>query len=265
MQTPEHALTVIKRHYREGERLDVAGLNQITVLVDRSQTALTEVGLNVWRAGLEGPPHFHDGKEQIFFVLGGRGTVTVSGERFPVKPNDLVYVPVGAMHQTVVESSEPLAYLLFNAFTDPSKEGQASFAEHIAEAKHERRRQADQAARGVPSDWSRAPARGRHVVFDPITTPLSAGAAECLPLLERELTQRSSACLIQQTGSRRVLEGADVERTLLAVAGEGAVRVGGERWPVGVGHVLFVPAGHEVITEAGQAGLAVLCLSTFLS
>ncbi|MBM4144343.1 MAG: hypothetical protein FJ225_12235 [Lentisphaerae bacterium] len=67
---------MIHKRYDEGERLDVAGLNEITVLIDRSLTARTEVGLNSWVPGQDGPPHRHEAKEQIFFVTaasrGGR-------------------------------------------------------------------------------------------------------------------------------------------------------------------------------------------------
>ena len=59
---------MICRNYKEGEKLKVADLNEIVVLIDRSETALTEVGLNTWRANLTGPVHIHDQKEQIFFV-----------------------------------------------------------------------------------------------------------------------------------------------------------------------------------------------------
>jgi len=38
----QHTRQVICRHFQDGQELDVAGLNRITVLVDRSQTALTE-------------------------------------------------------------------------------------------------------------------------------------------------------------------------------------------------------------------------------
>jgi len=47
---------MICRNYHTGQKLDVAGLNEITVLIDRSETQLTEVGWNSWRKGLEGPP-----------------------------------------------------------------------------------------------------------------------------------------------------------------------------------------------------------------
>jgi mannose-6-phosphate isomerase-like protein (cupin superfamily) len=252
------------RDYRDSERLDVAGLNEITVLIDRSQTALTEVGLNVWYAGLEGPPHFHEGKEQVFFVTSGDGTVTVAGEAFHVKPNDLVYIPTGAMHRTVVEAEEPLTYLLFNAFRDATKEGQASFAEHIAEAKHMRCRQADQAALGAAIDWSRTMEKGQHITVDLNTAQCHSDSVGVVPVLDPGETHRCAVDLIvQQAGQRRTIEiRRDSEETLFFLSGSGTVYVDDERWVVAAGDVMYVPYGRTVTTETGDAGLGFLCLST---
>ena len=65
---------MLHRYYKDGQKLDVAGLNQITVLIDRSETELTEVGLNEWRPKLDGPPHKHDEKDQIFYISSGEGS-----------------------------------------------------------------------------------------------------------------------------------------------------------------------------------------------
>jgi mannose-6-phosphate isomerase-like protein (cupin superfamily) len=250
--------------YRDSERLDVAGLNQITVLIDRSQTVLTEVGLNVWYAGLEGPPHFHDGKEQVFLVISGNGTVTVAGESFPVKPNDLVYIPTGAMHRTGVEPEEPLTYLLFNAFRDADKEGHASFAEHIAEAKHMRRQQADQAALGAAIDWSRTVEKGRHIAVDLNTVHPHPDGVGIVPLLDPTETHRCAVDLVvQQAGQRRTIEiRKDAEKTLYFLSGSATVYVDDKRWSVAVGDVMYIPYGRPLITETGITGLDFLCLST---
>lgn len=250
--------------YRDSERLDVAGLNQITVLIDRSQTVLTEVGLNVWYAGLEGPPHFHDGKEQVFLVISGNGTVTVAGESFRVKPNDLVYIPTGAMHRTFVEPKEPLTYLLFNAFKDADKEGHASFAEHIAEAKHMRRQQADQAARGAAIDWSRTMEKGRHIAIDLNTVHPHPDGVGIVPLLDPTETHRCAVDLVvQQAGQRRTIEiRKDAEKTLYFLSGSATVYVDDKRWSVAVGDVMYIPCGRALAAETGIAGLDFLCLST---
>ena len=59
----------------EGGLLDAAGLNTIRVVLDRSETARTEIGLETWRAGLIGPPHKHDTREQVLLVTSGRARV----------------------------------------------------------------------------------------------------------------------------------------------------------------------------------------------
>ena len=60
---------MINRYRKDGQKLDVAGLNEITVLIDRTESELTEVALNEWRSGLEGPPHSHAEKDQIFYIV----------------------------------------------------------------------------------------------------------------------------------------------------------------------------------------------------
>ena len=135
---------MICRRYNQGQRLDVAGLNQIVVVIDRSETARTELGLNTWRAGLSGPRHCHAEKEQTFFVTSGRGWVVVGDEKREVREGDVVFVPAGVEHQTVAADDKPLQYLLYNAFLSETKEGHRTFAEHIEKVKATRRAQADQ-------------------------------------------------------------------------------------------------------------------------
>ena len=137
---------MIHRRYNEGELLDVAGLNTIRVVLDRSETARTEIGLETWRAGLVGPPHKHARKEQVFLITAGSGRVRVGGQEHPVRKGDVIFVPAGVEHQTMASPEEALEYLLFNAFLSDDKEGHATFAEHIEKVKATRRAQADSAA-----------------------------------------------------------------------------------------------------------------------
>lgn len=137
---------MICRRYDEGPPLSVAGLNEIVVIVDRSETARTEVALNTWRAGLVGPPHKHDQKEQTFFVTAGCGWVVVNGEKREVRQGDVIFVPAGVEHQTIAAPEADLQYLLYNAFLSEEKEGHTTFAEHIEKVKATRRAQADRAA-----------------------------------------------------------------------------------------------------------------------
>jgi quercetin dioxygenase-like cupin family protein len=87
---------MIHRPCRTGQKLDVAGLNEIIVIIDRSETELTEVGMNSWAPGLDGPPHAHEHKEQTLFILEGAGQFTVAAQTEPAAAGEVVFVPRSA-------------------------------------------------------------------------------------------------------------------------------------------------------------------------
>ena len=264
-------LQVVKSSTGDGQRLDVAGLNEITVLIDRSRTALTEVGINRWHSGLEGPPHFHDSKEQIFYVLNGTATITVGRDAYRVRPGDLIYVPRGTMHRTVVDAGKELVYLLFNAFSDEEKEGHASFADHIAKVKQTRRRQADEAADGAAVDWVRSDGNGIHVAAESDATEVSETATRLVnirSLIAASATFRCSADLVRLAANGRWLHdlmgNTPVEKTHYVLEGAATVRVDGEAWPVTAGDLIYVPEGRNVTIESGDGGVELLSLQTFV-
>lgn len=170
---------MIHRRYSQGERLDVAGLNEITVLIDRSLTACTEVGLNSWVPGQNGPPHRHEAKEQIFFVTSGTGAVRVGDETFRVQPKDFIYVPAGMEHQSIAAGPGPLQYLLFTeVFTGFGERGVPS--DRVALATIEEVR--EYLSAGVPV--------GRHLA-DQLMIPMAlagGGTFRTLPPTRHSLT-----------------------------------------------------------------------------
>jgi len=261
---------MIHRPYNEGERLDVAGLNEITVLVDRSQTARTEVGMNSWQPGHDGPPHRHEAKEQIFFVIAGAGTVRVGGETYSVQPQDFIYVPAGVEHQTVAAGPGPLQYLLYNAFLSEDKEGHATFAEHIAAVKHIRRAQADRqdvAADGGPAAPAASTRRGKHVRGLLDGKRYDFGANTTHLLLDRSETVRCEAAIVSWPpgGTGPMVSHKEKEQTFFVLEGSGKVTVDGETRPITVGDVVFVPWKAPHTTEAGAAPLVYLCINTIVT
>ena len=52
-----------------------------------------------------GPYHYHPNADNIWFVLGGEGEVTVDGERFPVGPGDMLCLAPGERHD--IENTGP--------------------------------------------------------------------------------------------------------------------------------------------------------------
>ena len=261
---------MIKRRYDQGEQLDVAGLNEITVLIDRSCTALTEVGMNSWQPGHDGPPHRHEAKEQIFFVIAGAGTVRVGGETYGVQPQDFIYVPAGVEHQTIAAGPGPLQYLLYNAFLSEDKEGHATFAEHIAAVKQIRRAQADRqdanAGRKAapPSDPAR---RGKHVrgLLDGKLYDFGANTTHLL--LDRSEALRCEAVIVSwPPGSKgAMVSHKEKEQTFFVLEGSGKVTVDGETRSITVGDVVFVPWKAPHTTEAGAAPLVYLCINTIVT
>jgi mannose-6-phosphate isomerase-like protein (cupin superfamily) len=63
----------------------------------RNQT-LAEARLHV---GAATTPHYHPKTEEIYYILEGRGRMTVGQETAEVGPGDAVAIPPGARHQMV--------------------------------------------------------------------------------------------------------------------------------------------------------------------
>ena len=259
---------MICRHYTEGQKLNVADLNEITVLIDRSETELTEVGLNTWRKGLEGPPHSHEAKEQIFYVTAGEGVVVVGDARHAVKPGSLVHVPVGVLHQTAVTGSQALSYLLFNAFLDAGKEGHASFADHIEKVKATRKQQA--AAGRTGSGGARPPSAsaeaGKHIPNVREGRVFDFGSNTSTLLLERNETSRSEVTLVTWPKGNKgaMVAHKEKEQTFFVLEGQGQVTVAEETKRVGPGDVVFVPRQAPHTTAATESELTYLCFNTLV-
>lgn len=255
--------SMIHRNCRLGEKLDVAGLNEITVLIDRSQTELTEVAMNSWSPGLDGPPHAHDRKEQNFFVTAGRGLVRIGAESFPAEPGDYFHVPAGVVHQTVNRQPEQrLDYFLFNAFLDAGKEGHASFADHIDQVREIRRRQAErQSAAADPALGSGGGRRpGKRVAT-------GGSTAARLVLVDRREAERCEAILFQVPAGGEMPSLADPakEQTLLVLEGSARVTLSGQPVAIAAGEVLFVPRAQAIAGTAGAGGLRLVSFGTVVT
>lgn len=231
------------------------------MLVDRSETNLTEVAVNFWRQGLTGPPHSHDKKEQVFFVTDGSGVVNVGKESHQVRPGSLLYIPAGIIHQSVTTVSS-LTYLLFNAFLEPTKEGCSSYREHIHQVKAIRQQQAAAAANKAwfdPSESEAISAKKPSATTDP-------GGFTSAVLLARGQTE---ACEVERIGlsqgEHQTTHYSDREQTLFVLSGSGTMVVDGQTVPIKPGAVIFIPTNFSLSLTAGIDGLAYLSLSTFAS
>jgi mannose-6-phosphate isomerase-like protein (cupin superfamily) len=246
---------MIHRSSTEGQKLDVAGLNEITVLIDRSETELTEVAMNSWSPGLDGPPHAHEHKEQMFFVTAGRGSVKIGPETFPAQPGDLFYVPAGTRHQTINETQQRLEYFLYNGFLDENKEGHASFADHIAKVKETRREQAAAQRADVAGAGTIAVDRAGKRIR--VSDAQISGT-----LLDRGDTQRAEAEYLSLHATvSSTIHSTEKEQVLYVLSGSAKVATASIR----PRDILFVARGERVQLDAGPEGLRAISFGTVIS
>jgi mannose-6-phosphate isomerase-like protein (cupin superfamily) len=258
---------MIHRYYTEGEKLDVAGLNVVTVLIDRSETELTEIGHNCWRPRLDGPPHKHNDKDQIFYITSGVGKVKLGNEIYDVKKGNIAYVPAGLVHQTITTGDEPLCYMLFNIFNNTNKEGHLSFKDHIEKVKQIRKQQAESGKADVDGQ----------IELDEIKAPkfidniYNAGKNEkgkvgTIILLEKNETNRCELNLVKLSidAEEEKTKSESKERTIFILNGIGEITIDGESAEVKTGDVLFVPKNTFYSVSKVREELEYLCMNSII-
>jgi quercetin dioxygenase-like cupin family protein len=249
---------MICRGVQDGSKLNVGDLNEITVLIDRAEASRTEVAMNHWRKDLDGPPHSHAGKEQVFFITEGEGTIRLGDEAHPARPGSLIYVPEGVVHQSVTRD-HAMTYFLFNAFMDPNKEGCANYAEHIEKVKSIRQQQAATGnAASDPNLSKRVSAKKPRSIVD-----VSGTTSEIL--ISRTDTD---ACEVERVAmcrdSTRTMQLQDCEQTIFVLSGGGTVEINGEQCGLHPDTTVLIPENAAPSLNASEDGLVYLCLSTFV-
>lgn len=255
---------MINRYYNKGQKLDVAGLNEITVLIDRSETEISEIGWNRWRPKLDGPPHKHNDKDQVFYVTDGVGKIKLGNDVYDVKPGDLAYVPACLVHQTITTTEVPLSYMLFNIFNNDSKEGHASFADHIEKVKMIRKKQAETGNYNVDEESVLTYIKPGKLIHDIYSGKrYEFGSNFTILLLDRNETNRCELTVVLwPAGSRGALVAhKEKEQTFFVLRGNGRITIGGETEYVKPGSVVFVPRNTPHTTEAIGSELAYLCMN----
>ena len=257
---------MIKRYFKEGQKLDVAGLNEITVLVDRSETELTEVGWNCWTPNQDGPPHKHNDKIQLFYVTDGVGKILLGEDVYDAKPGDLAFVPAGLVHQTITTTSEKLCYMLFNIFIDPEKEGHTTFADHIEKVKQIRKLQAESGKYGEPDDNNIKEVLPGKFFSQILSVNKSALVAKhAVELITRDSKINMELNLVRRAaGAKNEMEvHTEKEQTFFVIEGEGKVSVGEETENIKPGNVIFIPRNIYHKAEAENSDLYYLCLNSY--
>ena len=258
---------MIKRYYKDGQRLDVAGLNEITVLLDRSETELTEIGWNCWTPQQDGPPHKHNDKDQVFYVTGGVGIIKLGDSEYPAKEGCLAYVPAGLVHQSITTTDERLCYMLFNIFNSENKEGHGTFAEHIEKVKAIRREQADTGVTEIDEEEELSDIK-EHKYFTALESDDASKSRSINEeiLLDRNETNKCQLTLISLLDSKSNYRdfSSGKELSMFILEGDGIISAGGEHFEIGSGDLVYVPKDSDYSIKSADGNLKFLCLKGFI-
>lgn len=252
---------MINRFYKEGQKLDVAGLNEITVLIDRSETELTEVGWNCWTPNQDGPPHKHNDKSQIFFVTNGVGKIHLGKDVFDAQPGSLAYVPAGLIHQTITTTDERLCYILFNVFLNPQKEGHLTFADHIEKVKQIRKQQALSGKVEVDNEKTNFEIRPAKFIADIYAFNKEESAGSTIMLVD-EKDNRLQLKLVTQSPGTIIKNDKliSAEQTIFVLNGNASITIENETEEVKPGNILFIPGNTAYSIKVGNEEMLYLCL-----
>jgi len=90
------------------------------LVIDRAQSSHSEVFMVVIEPDHAPPLHKHDDTEQVFYVIEGTGVLTIGDqkEQYPVKPGDVVRIPVSTFHSIRANSKDTLRYLCIDCFKE---------------------------------------------------------------------------------------------------------------------------------------------------
>jgi mannose-6-phosphate isomerase-like protein (cupin superfamily) len=88
--------------------------SEIRPLIDRttSEIELCSLAEEVLPAGASVGRHHHLETEEVYYLLAGRGRMTVAGETREVAAGDAVFIPRGSMHSLENTGDEDIRLLL---------------------------------------------------------------------------------------------------------------------------------------------------------
>lgn len=103
------------------------------LVLDRADAQTSEVFVVVLKPGGAPPLHKHDDTEQIFYVIDGKGVlrIGVAGEKFQVKPGDIVRIPPRMLHSIQAVGGKPLRYLAIDCFLNGRPKAEPTWDSHV--------------------------------------------------------------------------------------------------------------------------------------
>jgi mannose-6-phosphate isomerase-like protein (cupin superfamily) len=94
--------------------INTAHGSEIRPLIDRTSSEITQCSLaeEILPPGHAVAPHHHLQLEEIYYIIAGRGVMTVGSEQYEVGPGDAVYIPRNHRHTLENTGTEPMRIIL---------------------------------------------------------------------------------------------------------------------------------------------------------
>jgi mannose-6-phosphate isomerase-like protein (cupin superfamily) len=102
------------------------------LVVDRADAVSSEAFVVIVEPGKATHVHKHNDVEQIFYIIKGKGILTVGDDKkeYQVKPAQVVKIPPGTLHSVRSRGKIPLKYLSIDCFCSPAKD-ESTWDDHV--------------------------------------------------------------------------------------------------------------------------------------
>jgi mannose-6-phosphate isomerase-like protein (cupin superfamily) len=102
------------------------------LVVDRKDAKTSEVFVVVIEPGKAPPLHKHDDTEQVFYILEGKGVLSIGAKRkkFPVGAGDVVRIPPHTLHSIQCSGKKALRYLAIDCFLNGRPKDEPTWDSH---------------------------------------------------------------------------------------------------------------------------------------
>lgn len=103
------------------------------LVMDRSEATASEVFVVVLQPSQAPPLHQHDDTEQIFYILAGRGQLTIGQPptKHTVAAGDVVRIPPATPHSIECLGRETLRYLAVDCFPAGRPNAEPTWDDHV--------------------------------------------------------------------------------------------------------------------------------------
>ncbi len=248
---------MIAKNYKDGEAYQYSENEQEILLIDRSETTLTELSAVIIAANSSGAKNNYEKKELNIIVASGSGEIEIDGELVQLEKNNMFYVPATTVFQLINNKSEALELIVFSAFLTDDKEGCTSFTEYYSKTKASRANLLVKSNEFKPK-LIRGYQNYKKYEF---------GSNDTYLLIDRAEAETSETTVVSWPAHSKgaMVSHSEKEQTFFVIDGTGWVTIDGETKPVQPGDVVRIPFKAPHTTEAGNDTLTYFCMNTIVT